>query len=242
MTDTILFVFEGAKTEDNVLDSLKRYFLSEFDDAHICVTFNTHIYSLYKKIKDDEYLDIVEVLRACEWNIDDLKDVQRGSVSQVFLFFDHDGHVPGASDEKLLELLQYFNEETDMGKLYVSYPMVEALKHLNRDVSFDTVCVDIDENAKYKKVAHENCNVVSRAYGHLTLEHWKYIINEHCKKLNHLVLGSFNFPEVYFSQDIILEHQLQKHIMPNKQVAVLSAFPIFIADYYGVSKLKELVS
>lgn len=240
MTDTILFVFEGAKTEGNVLDSLKQHFLN--DGAHICVTFNTHIYTLYNEVKGDDFLDIVEVLREKEWNENDLKDVKRDDVSQVFLFFDYDGHVPGASNEKLLELLRYFNEETDMGKLYVSYPMVEALKHLNREVSFYSVCVDIDKNAKYKRLAHENCNVVSSAYAQLTEKHWKYIISEHCKKLNYLILGSFDLPIEYFSQEVILNHQLEKHIMPNNQVAVLSAFPVFIADYYGVSMLERIVS
>ena len=47
------------------------------------------------------------------------------------MFFDYDGHAPLADDEKIKELLILFNEETSFGKLYISYPMIEALKHIN---------------------------------------------------------------------------------------------------------------
>ncbi|MFK5894003.1 MAG: hypothetical protein QM504_12350 [Pseudomonadota bacterium] len=241
MTDTLLFVFEGAKTEGNILNSLKKHFLDGTEDAHICVTYNTHIYALYKEVKDDGFLDIVEVLRTRDCNKDDLKDIQRDKVSQVFLFFDYDGHVPGASDEKLRELLQYFNEETDMGKLYVSYPMVEALKHLNSEVPFDTVCVDAKNNIHYKTVANKEGDPKLQRYADLKHNQWKYIISEHCKKLNHLILGLYKFPNELFPQDIIFKHQMDNHIIPSQQVAVLSAFPVFLVDYYGTDKLGELV-
>jgi len=245
MAETIVFVFEGEKTEGNVLDSLKQYYLNDTDDVHVCVTFNTDIYQLYSEIKDDdldEYLDIVEVLRTRPCNQEDLKDITRKDVAQVFLFFDYDGHANKASDDKIVELLQHFNEETEKGKLYISYPMVEALKHLNSEVSFETVCVSAKENIRYKKMVHENCDVALRIYARLTHDHWKLIISEHCKKLNHLILDSFEFPTRYFPQDEIFNYQLDKHIEPNGQVSVLSAFPVFIVDFYGTSKLVELTS
>lgn len=245
MAETILFVFEGEKTEKNILNSLKKYYLNDNADMHICVTFNTDIYQLFREIKDDEfdeYLDVVEVLRTRDCNKNDLENITRENVSQVFLFFDYDGHANQASDDKIIELLEHFNEETENGKLYISYPMVEALKHLNSEETFDAVCVDAKHNIRYKGVAHKNCEPAMQRYADLTHDHWKYIISEHSKKLNHLVLGDFELPDKCFQQGEIFEQQLIKHIKPSGQVAVLSAFPIFMVDYYGVSKLEWLTS
>lgn len=55
-------------------------------------------------------------------------DISRDEISEIYLFFDHDGHSHLANREKLENMLQYFNNETENGKLYVSYPMVESLK------------------------------------------------------------------------------------------------------------------
>jgi hypothetical protein len=33
-------------------------------------------------------------------------------------------HSPAANDDKIIELLDFFNEETENGKLFISYPMV----------------------------------------------------------------------------------------------------------------------
>ena len=60
------------------------------------------------------------------------------------MFFDYDGHVNmprnehGAGhwdgDEVLGEMLKVFSDETDQGKLFISYPMVEAIQHIDCEV------------------------------------------------------------------------------------------------------------
>ena len=57
--------------------------------------------------------------------------MDRESVSQVFLFFDLDIHGLAQSIEQsceqLDELLNFFDNETENGKLFLSYPMVEVV-------------------------------------------------------------------------------------------------------------------
>ena len=58
--------------------------------------------------------------------------------SEVYLFFDYDGHhnnIPKklSGKDALEEMLETFNNETELGKLYVSYPMVEAIKEISAD-------------------------------------------------------------------------------------------------------------
>lgn len=245
MAENILLVFEGEKTENNILNNLKKYYLNGANDVHICATFNTDIYRLYKEIQDDElseYLDIVEVLRARPHNKDALKGITRQDISQVFLIFDYDGHATQAADNKITELLQHFSEETENGKLYISYPMIEALKHLKKDIPFETVSVDCKDNIRYKGLAHRESEPNLRNYTDLSHESWKYIISQHSKKVNHLLFNTFEFPKEYFTQQDIFQSQLKKHITPRNQVAVLCAFPLLILDYYGASKLEKLIS
>lgn len=108
MTERILFVFEGEKTEKTITDSLLKKFI-ENDKRVVLSSFKTDIYSLYKLMSEDEDLDVFAVLK--EKN-PDLVDFDRDSFSQLFLFFDYDGHAPTASDEKIDRLLSFFNEET----------------------------------------------------------------------------------------------------------------------------------
>ncbi|ROW57287.1 hypothetical protein C3E80_21145, partial [Cronobacter malonaticus] len=69
----------------------------------------------------------------------ELESFTRDMFSQVFLFFDYDGHSNNASDEKIRKLLDFFDEETEKGRLYISYPMIESLKcisDLNNEDAF----------------------------------------------------------------------------------------------------------
>lgn len=51
----------------------------------------------------------------------------------------------------------------------------------------------------------------------------------------------YSLPEQYHSQSYIFNQQLHKHLIPSNMVAVLSAFPVFICDYYGASKMGEIL-
>lgn len=241
MSEIVLFVFEGAKTERLIVDSLKKHFLNE--NTVIYATFNTDIYRLYHEIKayEDDNVDIVEVLRAREGNAESLAGISRRNVAEVFLFFDYDGHATRAADDKIAELLAHFNEETQHGKLYISYPMVEAIKHLKSDVPFENVCVAAKTNIKYKALVSQSCDPHYIQFAKLGAEHWKTVISEHCKKMQHLMDGRFALPTRYVTQNEIFEQQLDKHIRSKGEVAVLSAFPLLVADYYGVEELAKLL-
>jgi len=141
MSEVILFIFEGAKKEKEIFSALQKHFLN--DDTYLCVTFNTDIYQLYQKIQHDDFIDIVEVLR--EKNTAELEGIQRIKIAEIYLFFDYDGHAmypdktPRANDRNLQEMLAFFDNETENGKLYISYPMVEAIIHLKTGVDFKDI-------------------------------------------------------------------------------------------------------
>lgn len=44
--------------------------------------------------------------------------------------FDYERHDPKFSEEKIVRMQNYFQDTTDVGKLYLNYPMIESYQHL----------------------------------------------------------------------------------------------------------------
>ena len=239
MSNNILFIFEGAKTEKSITDNLVKFFVNE--NTVITSAYCTTIYKMYSDISNDEYLDTFNLVKELEPNKETLKNFKRTDFAQIYMFFDYDGHTSNASDEKLQELLDFFNEETDKGKLYISYPMVEALKHIECLNTFEALKVKCKENIYYKKVVSDNCMETLKHFHLYDADTWKNVIEIHLKKMNKIVNDTFIFPEEIIDQITIFDNQLEKHIITSQTVAVLSAFPVFLHDYYGNEELRKRI-
>ena len=61
MSNNILFVFEGASTEVQIIESLQNHFINENVSVH-CV-YGGEIYQIFKKIQDDDDLDTFSLLK-----------------------------------------------------------------------------------------------------------------------------------------------------------------------------------
>ena len=248
-----LFVFEGAKTEDKLVEKLEKNFLG---DRHaIKCVFDAEIYQLYHAIKEDDKafsIDIVSLLkeRKAE-NAEILKGYTRDSFAYIYMFFDYDAHSTLADDEKIKEMLSFFNDETDEGMLYISYPMVEAIRHFRDMESFKSLTVKCkrgncpyQENCPdkveclnephYKKFITADSKPQLTNVNSFTRPVWQELIAAHLCKANYLVNGVFTLPGSLMSQETIFSRQLEKHISHKcPEVAVLSAFPLYVLDYYG---------
>lgn len=251
-----LFIFEGSKSEGKLVEKLERNFLG---DRHaIKCVFDAEIYQLYRAIKDEGgfSIDIISLLkdRTAE-NAEILKDFTRDSFAYIYLFFDYDGHSTLADDNKIREMLSFFNNETEEGKLYISYPMVEAIRHFKDLESFRSLtvkckrkncpyidgCSDKDSCLKephYKNVSTAESNQQYSNYNSYTKPVWQELITAHLCKANYLVNDNFALPAALLSQESIFSKQLEKHISHKcPEVAVLSAFPLYVLDYFGCDKI-----
>lgn len=241
VASNILFVFEGEVTEKRIWNVLEGFYFKGCDIPVVCAIYGGEIYSLFHKLKADPDLDLFSVLKARDKNSECLGPLSRDEISEIYLFFDYDGHATAASDEKISEMLDLFCEETDKGKLYISYPMVEALRHHNPDIDFRDVTAECKKKIGYKSVVHQTSSAAYRDVTSYSERQWAHVCSEHCRKLNGLMIDRFEFPEEYFDQSSVFRMQLEKHIGPKSEVAVLSAFPIFFLDYYGRSEFNRML-
>ncbi len=252
-----LFVFEGSRAESKYVEKLEQNFLGKRITVK-CV-YDAEIYQLYKNLKEEELdFDMVELLKErSKENEELLKDYTRDSFAYIYLFFDYDAHSTLADDSKIKEMLKFFDNETENGLLYISYPMVEAIRHYKnmehfRDLTvkckrancaYKDDCDDIEACLKephYKTFSAADCRLDLNNINKYTNAVWQELINAHVSKMNYLVNGDYAFPEKTESQSMIFDKQLEKYVNHKcPMVAVLSAFPIYVLDYYGVETLKK---
>ena len=143
-----LFVFEGNRAESKYVEKLEQNFLGKRISVK-CV-YDAEIYQLYKSLEKEDFdFDMVELLKErSEENAELLKDYTRNSFAYIYLFFDYDAHSTLANDDKIKEMLKFFDNETENGLLYISYPMLEAIRHYRDMDSFKVLKV----KCKRKKI------------------------------------------------------------------------------------------
>jgi hypothetical protein len=236
MSHKILFIFEGIKPEKHISESLFQFFLNE--NTIVTCAYCTTIYKMYAEISADLDLDTFNLIKNVPVNFEILKDFKRTDFAEIYLFFDYDGHASNANDQKLRDLLLFFNEETDKGKLLISYPMAEALRHVEDLQTFESLTFNIINFEKYKSHTVQFGLTEFQHFNDYTLNTWAIVIDLHLKKMNKIVIDLFQFPDKQVDQLTLFTNQKEKYIDLNNSVAVLSAFPVFLFDYYGVENLK----
>jgi len=255
MSNTILLVFEGEKIEGQIFNSIERIFFPASNGRQIIrSSFKAEIYQLWNKIKDDADLDIVEVLK--QEPDSDIKNLARKDVSEVHLFFDHDGHSHSDTmsiqdyNEMINKLLNTFNNEFEQGKLWLSYPMTEAIKHCKNNPAdcFKDAFLDMSDNINYKKIINEISHYKDiKRYDENT---WHYLTMINIQRTFSLVNNSYEAVSDYqrikhwFDQNAIIvnliqEKQYEKFILPNNKVVALSPFPLFLTNYFGERYFNE---
>ena len=228
MLNKILFIFEGKRPEKQISDSIQRHILQHESNIVVECVFDAEIYQLYNKIKDDEFFDTFELVK--QRAPKDLDGYSRKDFAEIYLFFDYDGHATIADDNTIMQMLQIFDNETEQGKLYISYPMSEALRHIAD--SFKDLSVPCKTNIHYKNIVPANCH---KEY----IDIKKYNLDT---KMNYIAFDEFEFLQQIVEQGYIFSKQLEKYINPKFEVSVLSAFPIFIYDYFGNIKTRKIIS
>lgn len=250
----ILFVFEGVEREPRVFRTLERLFFGQGE--RIVCSFRNNIYELYRQLQEfDGDGDIVSILRE---NRADLPDgVNTSDFSEIYLFFDYDFQnenlTLGEMNQRLLEMLKMFDDETDNGKLYVSYPMVESLCYTRElpDEHFAEYTVsrcDCKERS-FKDIARAfsyygsmdfielpdagHHKTGKREYARVK-QNWIWLVQQHTAKANYICTGQNTVPEYKeaVAQSRIFEGQCRQYLCDGERIAVLNGFPLFLFEYF----------
>lgn len=253
----ILFVFEGEKREPLLFDSIQKLFFPQDNNQIVC-SFGNNIYELYRQIENmkidgRDFSDIVSILKE---NLKGRKDNPLENIqtsdefSEIYLFFDYDFQEDKFSlrdiNEIVKKMIELFDNETENGKLYINYPMVESLLYTKQlpDKNYYKYTVTRAECLDFKHLASNFCGYPSSDFitykrgGNNTekIQNWNHLKRQNVKKANYICNGKNVLPVSAGSikQSAIFDSQLKKYVVkPDCKVSVLNAFPIFLYDYFG---------
>lgn len=250
----IAIIIEGEVYEKKIVNSIKRNFFSgnnKYSYTIISLPMASNIYVLWKELQSDKYLDIIELVRERTPKAQKaLEGLTRDSFSEVYLFFDYDSQQNNLkliedADKVLLEMLDLFDNETENGKLYISYPMAEAIKdqtsgtcHTHSGSCFlPAICKN------YKSISGAN-NPLSHI-NNFTINKWADTICTYRGRLSCLLnkqsLLTINDCKEFTIKQI---HEAQRfnETELKRGMEVLSAFPKFLIDYFKEDYLEKIIS
>lgn len=229
----ILVIVKGQKTDYKLMEHLLDVY--GISASHEIVSYNTNIYTLYNEMfrdGDPSSVDLLQILKEHE------KDPQKKELfnqrySDVLLIFDLDPQDPQFSEEKIIDMVEFFVESSDMGMLYLNYPMVEAFYHMKSipDSDYPSYIVTMDElrRKEYKtRVNRENRN---HDYSKFAVDRSECntVISQNIEK-SWLVIGKTAHGELLPNASDVLRAQLQQ-IKDQQQLSVLCTCAFYIPDY-----------
>jgi len=253
----ILFVFEGKKREPDLFRTIQRLYFSEKREQLVC-SYNNNIYQLYKDLQ--EYGGDGDVVSLLMEKFDGEKDNPLRSInassdiSEVYLFFDYDFHNKNLPldeiNRQVCEMLSMFDNETENGKLYIDYPMVESIRYTKMlpDPDYWSYMVSRTECSNFKRLSakfsayssfdfillNEKREPTKEKLAEIS-RNWENLKIQNVSKANYLCHGSYVVPASKddILQDKIFEAQVEKYVGTAEcKVSILNAFPIFLYDYF----------
>lgn len=240
----ILLIVEGAKTEVDLFSRLGDIY-GDLGDKFSFFSYNTNIYQLYRNIiaYGKDFVDTQDVLKKmCKTNSE--KEMLNQKFAYIYLIFDYDAQDPSYDSDKLKELIDLFDEETERGLLFLNYPMMESyLDHQNYNFN------------KYKKneIALQKLNgkyykaLVKKRGFKKPLIKYDEIDFENLMKLNlKKAFWLVNCNDLTYHNYLnkltnihILEIILEKVLTENK-IPVLNTSVYFLVSYYGKKYFNKL--
>lgn len=263
----LLFVFEGADREPNIFKTIEQlYFIhpSGKRDEIVTYTYGTSFRTLYKKLCEEND-SLLEHLRdnarknkntKLRENYEVFLKYSEKDFSEIFLFFDYDFHNKRMNldhwNADLKGMLSMFDNETENGKLYVSYPMMESIRYTKKlpDKLYYTYCINREDCIKqkgnpesgFKYLAAEFSEYQGLSFiqlndnGCMEVEwNWELLIQQNVSKANYICTGKNVMPEKKedVGQKLIFENQVEKYVhQADCSVSILNAFPLFLYEYF----------
>ena len=190
-------------------------------------------------------IDTMEVLRACKTSED--QSVLDRKFTDIFLVFDIDPHDSLFDGEKLVQLAEVFCESTDVGKLYINYPMMESLKHIRDLWSCDYLGLMVGEDGitDYKRLVGEEGSNSLKDLGKVDRRSFDRIVLLNLLKADKILGGEGNVPDgkeygigFYLGRICRLQTEMW---LKERQVWVLNTSVFCVIDFRPQAFLSSLI-
>lgn len=241
----ILLLVEGEKIEPELLEHF--YGLYEYKNIKI-VAYKTNLYAFYHRLLKDysnsegnieyEFIDLPLFLNDY-LGLEGAEKIDRADFQDILLIFDYDPQDPSYTRDKLTELLTNFSNSTDIGKLYINYPMVESYKDISSldDDSFLSSSVDLHEiqrgsNGKNMYKGLVNSRTCVPTISSIDKNIGKKIIDLQNRKLELIVSDTHGMEKKYIKLCEVVCNKLEQE----SKVWVISTCLIHLFDEYGELK------
>ena len=246
MAKNILFIVEGKRDESNLLISSFRRVLKLTDEDVVIHKYKSSIYSLYNRVKAGEYDSFLSFLYSLDKSIFSDKTVTpENTFSSVFLIFDLDPQSKEYNLANLIEMCNYFSDETRNGKIYLSVPMSQSIFDFTsyNQPAFNKRCYRIDRlSSSYKRESREasflSAKYGTKAFRTIKIEDIYSVTLLNMKKYCYLLGRSFDgdwlFP--FDSKEIVVA---ENDYIKSGCVSVLCGGILLIPDY-SIFLLNEL--
>lgn len=243
----ILFITEGEIDEPKFIEKCFKKCYPNVEYEYY--PYSTDIHTLARLLFDkdekiDEYLDIQRVLKENELD-SAKKEILSQKYSDIILVFDFDPQSTYPEFGKIYKMLQFFNDSTNNGKLYINYPMMQSYRHIckypEEDNEFMNRVIDISMCSKYKQIVNkESCFLNINKYDYPKI---MKIVSYQLKKVNYILNDTYTIPSVdeFNSIDLntIYKIQCSKRKLENK-IYVLNTFVFNFIEYNPKMVIKYL--
>lgn len=256
----VLFVFEGKKPEVQLFGVINSHFL-KIGEEKIVSVFHTNIFKLYEEVRADDDVRTLDVIKGWlrehghQEDYDILKDYRDRDFTEVYLFFDYDIHAATSylhldttdANREIAEMIALFDDETVHGKLYISYPMVEAYLYTKQmpDGNFCNYTYSISTLNAFKEAANEFSDYTQNQFtaSRSARSNWQEAVKQNVAKANHLCTADSAIPtdKGDIVQKKIFERQVDGYVVPRNEVSVLCGLPLFVFDYLRSEIFEERV-
>ena len=255
----ILFILEGKKREDFLFRSLEYLFFPYTGERIVC-SYGNNIYNLYKRLRESQEdiisLILPELIVLDEYDLS--PETKMSDFAEVYLFFDYDNQDSAASDSIISEMLEFFDNETENGKLYISYPMIESIYYtkLLPDKNFYSYTYPLEASEHFKTAAHAFSDYKSLDFLMLKINrnetgrksvvapdknvldklrnNWILLRDQNVCKANYICCRNNEMPKSkeLVNQNQIFNFQKLNYIEPEKKIGILNSFAMFLYDYF----------
>jgi hypothetical protein len=255
MDKSILLIVEGAYTERQLF--WKMFNVYDLSADYKIYSYSTSIYEFYNQIVrpyEDE-LEALDVMDALRERYPD-KELFQKKYTDILLVFDFDPQAERLHPdlfEILITMQRFFNEATDNGKLFISYPAIEAYRHVNDEESDDeffrrTVDIKDIKAKKYKKIVGDDTSYKDPRQ--IDRCGFDGLIVRHMRKAWHITHVEQRQDTLNEKIAVIIEYIMRGGgDVLNKQIAmlketgsfyVLSTALFFIPEYFGSNYFVKL--